>query len=508
VGDEIAKAETISSPHISRIEITDLFGTYSYDLILGNPTLAKTAIFYGENGLGKTNLLRILFHTLSPANNRGHRTALSKIKFHRVRIHLSNDIILQATRAEGALDGRTMHQISRVVTVQAKSKTANKKNELSEQVLAIWEHVPKSEQGSQDHMRMQKQLELLAMQKASGGKQSKEFQEKLKSFTDLLAYANSENEEKYASALRENTPSCFFLSADRILSSDQLEESYSATSQIPPTVDMMRPEEMIRRGREQALKQAIRAAEQKFTQTAVTSARRGTASVHGIYQTVLLQLGKKRTKASTNESNSIKPSLISHLKVLSDKYAKFAEYALATPLANDDLIKALESLTKPKVAVAASILEPYVNSLTTQAEQTEVMYQFIDTFVKTVNNFLEDKEIRFKMFDGLQVVSKGKNEVLSTSDLSSGEQQLLLLFCYVIIASDTNGIFIVDEPEISLNIKWQRLLVDALSTLNRNGRLQFVLASHSMELLAKHRNCVLPLENIGSHGIRNPKTVD
>ena len=77
------------------------------------------------------------------------------------------------------------------------------------------------------------------------------------------------------------------------------------------TREMLRPEEMIRRGREQALRQAIRAAEQKFNQIAVRSARRGTASAHGIYKTVLLQLGK--TGAKDKENNTIvyfEPKLI------------------------------------------------------------------------------------------------------------------------------------------------------------------------------------------------------
>ena len=63
--------------------VEGLFGQFDYELPdASNPTdVSKVMILYGENGSGKTTVLRALFHLLSPANNRGHRNALSKIPF-------------------------------------------------------------------------------------------------------------------------------------------------------------------------------------------------------------------------------------------------------------------------------------------------------------------------------------------------------------------------------------------------------------------------------------------
>jgi ABC-type glutathione transport system ATPase component len=56
----------------------------------------------------------------------------------------------------------------------------------------------------------------------------------------------------------------------------------------------------------------------------------------------------------------------------------------------------------------------------------------------------------------------------------------------------------IDEPEISLNIKWQRQLVQSLLEITNDASIQFILASHSIELLAQHRDCVVNLKNRAS----------
>ena len=56
-------------------------------------------------------------------------------------------------------------------------------------------------------------------------------------------------------------------------------------------------------------------------------------------------------------------------------------------------------------------------------------------------------------------------------------------------------IFLIDEPEISLNVKWQRVLVDTLLGLVRGTNVEFILATHSLELLASQREHVYRLES-------------
>ena len=56
----------------------------------------------------------------------------------------------------------------------------------------------------------------------------------------------------------------------------------------------------------------------------------------------------------------------------------------------------------------------------------------------------------------------------------------------VIRMSNTCPIIIIDEPEISLNIKWQRRLLSTLNYFVRDSKAQFVVATHSFEILSSH----------------------
>jgi predicted ATPase len=63
-------------------------------------------------------------------------------------------------------------------------------------------------------------------------------------------------------------------------------------------------------------------------------------------------------------------------------------------------------------------------------------------------------------------------------------------------ARDVASVFIIDEPELSLNIKWQRELIRALLECIEGSRGQFVMASHSTELFARHRDAVVRLVDL------------
>jgi energy-coupling factor transporter ATP-binding protein EcfA2 len=86
--------------------------------------------------------------------------------------------------------------------------------------------------------------------------------------------------------------------------------------------------------------------------------------------------------------------------------------------------------------------------------------------------------------------------MLAPAALSSGEKQLLLLFCNVIAAKNRTALFLLDEPELSLNIKWQRKLLQTLLQLIGDSPVQLLVATHSLELLSSYRSHVLPLNDI------------
>jgi predicted ATPase len=68
--------------------------------------------------------------------------------------------------------------------------------------------------------------------------------------------------------------------------------------------------------------------------------------------------------------------------------------------------------------------------------------------------------------------------------------------CNTLAAREAATIVIIDEPEISLNVKWQRRLVQALLDCVTGSNAQLIFATHSIELLAKHKSQVVKLEDL------------
>lgn len=116
----------------------------------------------------------------------------------------------------------------------------------------------------------------------------------------------------------------------------------------------------------------------------------------------------------------------------------------------------------------------------------------ITTYVETTNSFLANKVIDFTLRGGVAIRGV-RRETLDPNWLSSGEKQLMLLLSNTILTRDGAGIFLIDEPELSLNVKWQRRLVEALLRCAHGANIQYVLASHSLELITQHRENAVQL---------------
>lgn len=63
------------------------------------------------------------------------------------------------------------------------------------------------------------------------------------------------------------------------------------------------------------------------------------------------------------------------------------------------------------------------------------------------------------------------------SELSSGESQLLITLCMLVLRGRDKHVILIDEPELSFNIKWQRMFIDLVTTIVPHA--QVIVASHS-----------------------------
>src|SRR5437016_2058432 len=89
---------------LKRLSVRDLFDIYSYDLRFATsaePESVQLSLLYGDNGSGKTTILNLIYHLLSPEPYEGHRSFIGRCPFRMVEITLSNGVIVCAKRDQG-----------------------------------------------------------------------------------------------------------------------------------------------------------------------------------------------------------------------------------------------------------------------------------------------------------------------------------------------------------------------------------------------------------------------
>jgi predicted ATP-dependent endonuclease of OLD family len=113
----------------------------------------------------------------------------------------------------------------------------------------------------------------------------------------------------------------------------------------------------------------------------------------------------------------------------------------------------------------------------------------IDRFTSTIKGlFSRGKSIVLTNNELQVLLEDGKS--ISLANLSSGEKHLIKIFLSAMTA-DHNAI-LIDEPELSMHIDWQRTFVRTVQSLNPD--CQIIGASHSPEIMADvSDNCIFKL---------------
>ncbi|MFE0500500.1 AAA family ATPase [Lysobacter soli] len=153
--------------------------------------------------------------------------------------------------------------------------------------------------------------------------------------------------------------------------------------------------------------------------------------------------------------------------------------------------------------VIFSVQFKQINELTVAFNEYErkasAAFEPIRSYLAAVNSFFREsrKQLGFNESDGrlsvqfLNANGAATGQHLGVDRLSSGEKQVLILLTFLAFVSSRDQVFVVDEPELSLHPRWQESFLDAILSQSPAGT-QIVLATHSPEIVARHREkCIL-----------------
>jgi energy-coupling factor transporter ATP-binding protein EcfA2 len=127
----------------------------------------------------------------------------------------------------------------------------------------------------------------------------------------------------------------------------------------------------------------------------------------------------------------------------------------------------------------------------TYATDRESLHSTIDRLLELLNKFLVQtgKCVEITDSDRL-IVRRSDGKAQSPAALSSGERQLCIMLGHLSLNPllSGSGVFIVDEPELSLHLSWQEIFVDSVRAANSD--VQLIFATHSPAIiLDKESNC-------------------
>ena len=120
----------------------------------------------------------------------------------------------------------------------------------------------------------------------------------------------------------------------------------------------------------------------------------------------------------------------------------------------------------------------FLSKLVGLYEQQKEKDDSINRFALICNKYLNDKRIVYDEANvEISIIQTRNNSSIEIRNLSSGEKQIISLFSKIYLESSKDFILLFDEPELSLSIEWQKLL---LPDILKSGKCKLLLAvTHS-----------------------------
>lgn len=164
------------------------------------------------------------------------------------------------------------------------------------------------------------------------------------------------------------------------------------------------------------------------------------------------------------------------IKEMSYKFELLNKYDLST------MQESVEVVFKNEHAKALKI---YFEDFDVKYRVYEDFINKLDLYTDIINNRLSFKSIKISKELGISIVDE-KNRVLELNQLSSGEKQEIVLFYDLIFETEKDVLLLIDEPEISLHITWQKKFMDDLLKIINYKKFNVIVATHSPQIINNH----------------------
>lgn len=142
----------------------------------------------------------------------------------------------------------------------------------------------------------------------------------------------------------------------------------------------------------------------------------------------------------------------------------------------------------------ANVLLVYLKDSEDKIKVFEGLLARLELFTNILNNsrfiYKTIKVDRKKGF--VFITNKGKE--LKLTELSSGEQHEVVMLYELIFKTTLNTLVLIDEPELSLHVTWQKSFLNDILTIMKLQKMQVIIATHSPQIINDRWDLVFNLE--------------
>ncbi|MCZ2527768.1 AAA family ATPase [Streptomyces sp. HB2AG] len=464
-----------SSALVSAVEIRGLFGNKylrvdfsgkGEDQLKGR----RLSLLYGKNGSGKTTLLKLLWHALSPSDSLGHRSQISQTPFETFTIYLCSGDVINFVKAQDLVGDFTVT----VVNGDRKLVEQYYKGLPDGRAVPTPAHLSEDEAPPQQSTLFESDVEVF----------SRRMYRSRREIRDYLRSQHKEEADKFVRYLSNLGTGPYMLADDRRIYGDDIEEKSKRRNRHADLDELGSHETM--HGVPAELSIALRRVHEMIQRLVISGNVSGSRGSNNVYLGILEKISQ--TELSEADSTT-REKLMEKLEGIANKTAEYSTYGLMPNIRRESFFEILQRTPDAKLGLAEDVLQPFLEAQEARLDALDGVVHLLGTLTKEVNRFFSNsgKSVRFKTQTGLTVLSED-GERLQPDALSSGERQVLLLLLNTVLARESTRLFLIDEPELSLNVKWQRQLMGALLALTERSPVQFIVATHSIEVITGHRD--------------------
>ena len=140
------------------------------------------------------------------------------------------------------------------------------------------------------------------------------------------------------------------------------------------------------------------------------------------------------------------------------------------------------------------VLWAYLDDVQKKLDVFKQLLPRVELFKNIVNSRFLYKKFKIDIEEGGFIFeSNHDGSIVPPTALSSGEQHEIVLTYELLFKASPGSLILIDEPELSLHVTWQRKFLEDIAKISELADLDFLVATHSPSIIHDRRDLMVRL---------------